>query len=159
MNELEAELGLGNLDIYHEILEKRHRNLLAMIDGFQQFSEYLWTFHEESNERIGPHAFPFVVKEGAPFTRDELMLYLEKNGIDARTLFSSIPTQCRTLFSSIPTQCGGYEFLGYKLGDFPNAEYIGKNGIHIGVHQDVKKENIGWFIDCVGEFIKEAEKR
>ena len=148
MNELEAALGLGNLDIYHEILEKRHNNLLAMIEGFQQFSEYLWTFQEESHERIGPHAFPFVVKEGSPFTRDELMLYLEKNGIDARTLFSSIPTQC-----------GGYEFLGYKPGDFPNAEYIGKNGIHIGVHQDVKEENIGWFIDCVGKFIKEAEKR
>ena len=148
MNELEAALGLGNLDIYHEILEKRHNNLLAMIDGFQQFSEYLWTFQEESHEWIGPHAFPFVVKEGAPFTRDDLMLHLEKNGVDARTLFSSIPTQC-----------GGYEFLGYKIGDFPNAEYIGKNGIHIGVHQDVKEENIGWFIDCVGKFIKKAEKR
>lgn len=89
-----------------------------------------------------------MVKEGAPFSRDELMIYLEYKGIDARTLFSSIPTQC-----------GGYEFMGYKSGDFPNAEYIGKNGIHIGVHQDVKEENIGWFIDCVGEFIKEAEKR
>ena len=118
-----------------------------MIDGFQQFSEYLWTFQEEGHERIGPHAFPFVVKEGAPFTRDDLMLHMEKKGIDARTLFSSIPTQC-----------GGYEFLGYRPGDFPNAEYIGKNGIHIGVHQDVKEEDIGWFIDCVGEFIKNAGK-
>ena len=143
MNELEAALGLGNLDIYHEILEKRHNNLLAMIEGFQQFSEYLWTFQEERHERIGPHAFPFVVKEGAPFTRDDLMLHLEKNGVDARTLFSSIPTQC-----------GGYEFLGYKLGDFPNAEYIGKNGIHVGVHQDVKEEDVEWFINCVRDFIK-----
>jgi dTDP-4-amino-4,6-dideoxygalactose transaminase len=118
-----------------------------MIEGFHQFSDYLWTFQEESNERIGPHAFPFVVKEAAPFTRDDLMLHLEKNGIDARTLFSSIPTQC-----------GGYEFLGYKPGDFPNAEYIGKSGIHIGVHQDVKKENIDSFIDCVGKFIKVARE-
>jgi len=146
MNELEAAIGLGTLDIYHEILEKRHSNLLAMIDGFQQFSEYLWTFQEENHERIGPHAFPFVVKEGAPFTRDSLMLYLEKNGIDARTLFSSIPTQC-----------GGYEFLGYKSGDFPNAEYIGKNGIHIGVHQDVSQSDIEWFVDSVANFIKNTE--
>jgi dTDP-4-amino-4,6-dideoxygalactose transaminase len=147
MNELEAALGLGSLDMYYEILEKRHNNLLAMIEGFQQFSQYLWTFKEEKHERIGPHAFPFVVKEGACFTRDDLMLYLEKNGIDARTLFCSIPTQC-----------GGYEFLGYRSGDFPNAEYVGKNGIHVGVHQDVKEEDIRWFIDCVGEFIEDAEK-
>jgi dTDP-4-amino-4,6-dideoxygalactose transaminase len=148
MNELEAALGLGTLDIYNEILEKRHNTLLTMIDGFQQFSKYLWTIKEENYERIGPHAFPFVVKEGSPFTRDDLMLHLEKNGVDARTLFSSIATQC-----------GGYGFLGYKMDDFPNAEYIGKNGIHIGVHQNVEEEHIGWFIDCVGKFIKYAERK
>jgi len=148
MNELEAALGLGNLDLYDEILEKRYHNLRAIMEQFEEFSKYLWTFKEELYERIGPHAFPFVVKKGAPFTRDELMLHLEHQGIDSRTLFSSIPTQC-----------GGYEFLGKRIGDFPNAEYIGKNGIHIGVHQDVKEENIGWFIDCVGEFIKNAERR
>lgn len=142
MNELEAALGLGNIDIYHEILEKRHNNLSIMINRFQKFSEYLWTFQEEAHERIGPHAFPFVVKEGAPFSRDELMIYLEHKGIDARTLFSSIPTQC-----------GGYEFMGYKSGDFPNAEHIGKNGIHIGVHQDVSESNIEWFINSIEDFI------
>lgn len=148
MNELEAAIGLGTLDHYGNIVEKRHNNLLKMIEGFEPFSQYIWTFKEENHETIGPHAFPFVVKAIAPFNRDDLILCLENNGIDVRTLFSSIPTQC-----------GGYEFLGYKLGDFPNAEYIGKNGIHIGVHQDVKEEDIDWFIDCVGKFIKEAEKR
>jgi len=143
MNELEAALGLGNIDMYHEILEKRHDNLLMMMDRFQKFSEYLWTFREEAHERIGPHAFPFLVNEGAPFSRDELMICLEHNGIDPRTLFSSIPTQC-----------GGYEFLGYKLGDFPNAEYIGNNGIHIGVHHDVGEEDINWFIDRIEVFLK-----
>ncbi|MCP4351334.1 MAG: DegT/DnrJ/EryC1/StrS family aminotransferase [Desulfobacterales bacterium] len=147
MNELEAALGIGNLDQYDEILEKRHHNLLTMINKFQQFSNYLWTIQENSHEKIGPHAFPFVLNEGVLFTRDELMLHLEKNGIDARTLFSSIPTQC-----------GGYEFLDYKPGDFPNAEYIGKNGIHIGVHQDVGENDIDWFINCVGEFIAKKEK-
>jgi len=142
MNELEAALGLGNLDLYHEILEKRHNNLSNMIRQFREFADYMWTFVEDRHERIGPHAFPFVLKKEVPFTRDELMLHLEKNGIDARTLFSSIPTQC-----------GGYEFLGYRPGDFPNAEFIGKNGIHIGVHQDMGEEECDYFINCVQEFI------
>ena len=142
MNELEAALGLGNLDLYHEILEKRHNNLSNMIRRFREFADYMWTFVEDRHERIGPHAFPFVLKKEVPFTRDELMLHLEKNGIDARTLFSSIPTQC-----------GGYEFLGYRPGDFPNAEFIGKNGIHIGVHQDMGEEECDYFINCVQEFI------
>ncbi|MFC1811232.1 DegT/DnrJ/EryC1/StrS family aminotransferase [Thermodesulfobacteriota bacterium] len=146
MNELEAALGLGNLDLYGEILGKRYHNLRSIMEQFEEFSTYLWTFKEESFERIGPHAFPFLVKKGAPFTRDELMLYLEHQGIDSRSLFSSIPTQC-----------GGYEFLGYKIGDFPNAEYIGTNGIHIGVHHEINEKDIDWFLSCLRNFIYERE--
>jgi dTDP-4-amino-4,6-dideoxygalactose transaminase len=148
MNELEAALGLGNLDLYDEVLEKRYYNLRAFMDQFEEFSPYLWTFKEESYERIGPHAFPFVVKKGAPFTRDELMLHLEHQGIDSRTLFSAIPTQC-----------GGYEFLGHKIGDFPNAEYIGCNGIHIGVHHEIDEKDIDWVLSCLRNFIHEREHR
>ena len=147
MNELEAAIGLGTLDHYDNILEKRHHNLLKMIEGFKPFVQYLWTYTEDDHEKIGPHAFPFVVKEGAPFTRDDLMLFMEKNGIDARTLFSSIPTQC-----------GGYEFLGYRPGDFPQAEYIGNNGIHIGVHQDIHDAEIEWFLERITEFLNQASR-
>lgn len=143
MNDLEAALGLGSLALYDSIIETRHRNLTLMMEGFAQFAEYLWTFREESFERIGPHAFPFVLKPGLPFTRDAFIVHLQRNGIDPRTLFSSIPTQC-----------GGYEFLGHQMGDFPHAEYVGRNGIHIGVHQDITPEDIDYFIEVVADFLK-----
>ncbi len=142
MNDLEAALGIGSLECYDEILGIRRRNLTAMIKRFAQFAEFLWTFTEEEHEVIGPHAFPFVVKPGAPFTRDELLVYLQRNSIDPRTLFSSIPTQC-----------GGYEFLGHRPGDFPHSEYVGRQGIHIGVHQDISSDDIDYFIDIVAEFL------
>jgi dTDP-4-amino-4,6-dideoxygalactose transaminase len=148
MNELEASIGLGNLDLFKPIVAKRHYNLMCMITAFSEFKKYLWTYTEESFEKIGPHAFPFIVKDTAPFTRDDMMLYLEKQGIDGRTLFSSIPTQCK-----------GFEFTGHRLGDFPHAEFVGDRGIHIGIHQDVKPEHIDWFVNCVGEFIHMAESQ
>jgi dTDP-4-amino-4,6-dideoxygalactose transaminase len=144
MNELEAAVGLGALDEYDAILGRRRENLLLMMDNFRKFSPHLVTFEELPHEKIGPHAFPFYVNEGAGFTRDELTIYLEKEGIDTRDLFSSMPTQCP-----------GFEFLGHKAGDFPNAEFIGENGIHIGVHQDIGAEDIEYFVDIVGKFLKE----
>lgn len=144
MNELEAAVGLGALDEYDAILGRRRENLLLMMDKFRKFSPYLVTFEELPHEKIGPHAFPFYVNEGAGFTRDELTIYLEKEGIDTRDLFSSMPTQCP-----------GFEFLGHKAGDFPNAEFIGENGIHIGVHQDIGAEDIEYFVDIVGKFLKD----
>lgn len=142
MNELEAAVGIGNLEIYEQILRKRYKNLKTMMRKFKKFKEYLFTIEEGKDEKIGPHAFPIIIKEGAPFTRNQLTEYLEKKGIDTRDLFSSMPTQCP-----------GFEFLGYKSGDFPEAEYIGNNGIHIGVHQDMGDEHIAYFMDVVNKFL------
>ena len=85
MNEIEAAVGIGSLKMYHEIIDKRRYNLLSMIKRFEKFKPYLWTISEEKDEKIGPHAFPFVVREGAPFTRDALVDYLDKNSIDTAT--------------------------------------------------------------------------
>ncbi len=144
MNELEAVVGLGNIDIYPEIFKKRRKNLKYLMDKFNEFKPYLVTISEEKHEVIGPHAFPIIVQEKAGFNRNELVQYLEKKGIDSRSLFLSMPTQC-----------SGFKFLKYKLGEFPNAEYMGYNGLHIGVHQDLSYKDLDYFLSVVRSFIKE----
>lgn len=142
MNEMEAAVGLGNLEIYQDILNKRRENLYYLIEEFKKFSQYMVTITKEPYEETGPHAFPIVIQEEAKFTRNQFMAYLEQQGIETRTLFSSIPTQCP-----------GFSFLGYKIGDFPNAEYIGDHGIHIGVHQDLGRQECDYFLKKVEEFL------
>ena len=142
MNELEAAVGLGNLDIYHDILEKRRENLYYMMDKLKMFSPYIVTIEKEDHEEIGPHALPMIIQEGADFTRNELVGHFEKNNIDTRDLFTSIPTQCR-----------GFKNSGHELGDFPNAEYIGEKGIHIGVHQDIGRNECDYIINTMEEFL------
>ncbi len=115
-----------------------------MIDKLQRFGQYLYTINEEPYEKIGPHAFPIIVKDDAPFTRDQLVKHMEEKNIDTRNLFLSMPTQCP-----------GFGFLEYKLGDFPEAEYIGKNGVHIGVHQDIGNEQIDYVMDTIAKFLEE----
>lgn len=142
MNELEAAIGLGCLDCYHEIVEKRRRNFYAMMEIIQKYSEYMYTIQEEDYEKIGPHAFPIILKESAPFTRDTFVEHLEKNGIDSRNLFQSMPTQCP-----------GFSFLGHKLGEFPEAEYVADHGLHIGVHQDIDDDQIEYLDEVIGDFL------
>lgn len=143
MNELEAAVGLGNLEIYEDILNKRRENLYYLIESFKRFEPFLMTLEKEDDEEIGPHAFPMIIQENAKFTREQLVNYLEKSGIDTRNLFSSIPTQCP-----------GFRFQGHKPGDFPHAEYIGENGIHIGVHQDLGRKECDFILRTIEEFLK-----
>jgi len=147
MNELEAAIGLGNLEIYSEILNKRSENLKYLINKFSKFVPYLFTITEEPYEQIGPHAFPIIVDKSAGFSRDELADYLKKQGVDSRNLFQSMPTQCP-----------GFEFLGAKQGEFPEAEYIGDNGLHIGVHQDLGKKECDYFISIVEQLLLKNPK-
>lgn len=142
MNELEAAIGIGAMEVYNEILNKRHDNLIYVLERFDRFAPWLSTIKEEAHEQIGPHAIPIIINEGAPFTRAELTHLLERNGVETRTLFASMPTQCP-----------GFAHLGYKLGQFPNAEYLGNNGIHIGCHQDVDISDMEYVLNLLGSFL------
>jgi hypothetical protein len=44
------------------------------------------SLREEAGEYIGPHAIPIIVNEAGSFSRKDLSNYLEKHGIEARTL-------------------------------------------------------------------------
>lgn len=143
MNEIEAAVGLGNIAIFHQILQKRRRNLLYLMEKFARFEEYFLYTKEEPGEEIGPHAFGIILKEGCPFTKDEFVAFLDAQGVDSRNLFYSIPTQCES-----------YAFLGHRLGDFPEAEYCSDYGTHIGIHQGIELEQLDYVIEVVEKFLK-----
>ncbi len=142
MNEIEAAVGLGNIDIFHHILETRRRNVRHLIKNFARFDKYFWYLKEDSHEVLGPHAFSMIVKPNLNFTKDEFVTYLEKHGVDSRNLFYSIPTQTPS-----------YEFMGHKLGDFPETEYCSDNGTHIGCHQDIEISQCDYAIEVVAQFL------
>lgn len=146
MNELEAGIGLGSMDVVAETLETRHDNLIRMVERIHnECGPWLTTFREEPHETIGPHALPILVTEDAPFGRDELVAWLEKHNVDSRNLFASMPTQCP-----------GFAYQGHNLGDFPEAEYCADYGLHVGVHQELTAEQIDYLFETLKAFIKQA---
>ena len=118
-----------------------------MIEGLKPFKKYLYTVEERPGYQIGPHAFAIILTEYAKFSRNELVCFLEKQGIDSRNLFSSMPTQC-----------AGFKYLGYKLGQFPNAEYIGERALHIGIHQDLTTKDLDYILSTIAEFLAKKKK-
>ncbi len=143
MNEIEAAVGLGNIHIFHQIFEKRRRNLLYLIEKFRRFDDCFIYIREDAAEKIGPHAFSIILKPGLKFTKEQFVGYLDTHGIDSRNLFYSIPTQCPS-----------YKFLGYNLGDFPEAEYCSDHGTHIGIHQGIEVKQLDHVVDTVEKFLE-----
>lgn len=146
MNELEAAVGLGNLDNYQQILDKRYRNLKYVLARFEKFEPFLFSIKEEPHEKIGPHAIPIMIGDEASFKRKDLINHLETHGIETRTLFDSMPTRCP-----------GFAYRGYRYGEFPEAEYIGRNGIHIGTHHALEIEHMEYVIETLTGFLEKHQ--
>lgn len=139
MNDLTAAIGLDTLARFDTAFQRRQANMRMLRE---LLSDLPYQFYkEEAYELISPHAFPLVLREDNRVRRDNLYKHLEKNGI-----------QCKTLFGSLPTQHPAFDFLGHKLGDFPIAEYIGRNGLHFGIHQYLRRQDIEYISEIIHKF-------
>ena len=118
MNNLSAAVGCAVVDTADKVIQTRKCNV-ALYNKLLQEDWYA----------SSPHCYP--VKYKTEKLRDETLLRLYENKIEARKLFSCLPVQERV-----------YANLGYKQGDFPIAEKIGKTHLFVPVHQDLTKSQI-----------------
>lgn len=146
MNDLEAALGLEGIEYFDEHFNKRKNNLYKMLELTEDLSDYCHFIKEEPYEKVSPHAFPLVLKN-EKYNRDSLYKYMESKGI-----------QCKTLFGSLPTQHNAFKFLDYRYGDFPVSEYVGKNGLHFGMHQYLNDDDLHFISDTLHEYFRKIKK-
>lgn len=143
MNELEAALGLAQVAHLDTIVDARRANLFYLNERLAHRGDVLQFMAEGPRARISPMVYPLVIRDGAPFMRQQMTHYLEERGVDTRPLFGSIPTQQPA-----------YAFLGYRRGDFPHAEAVGERGFYVGVHQDLSREDLDRLVWLIDEFIE-----
>lgn len=147
MNDLEAALGIEGISNFHVTFYKRKNNLYTLLRLTEELSDCFYFIEEEHHEAVSPHAFPLVIKKSSSLDRNKLYNFLESRGI-----------QCKTLFGSLPTQHKAFQFLGYKTGRFPVAEYVGEKGLHFGIHQYLSEDDLNYIADCLKEYTEKEKE-
>lgn len=143
MNEIEAALGIEQMEKIDDIITRRNENLTYLSGILEDLGEYMVMMRQEAHEFISPLCMPMVIREDVPIERADIVNYLEERGVETR------PT-----FGSIPTQHPAYRFLGYEYGSFPNAEWIGRKGFYVGIHQNIDKGDLEYIAECIHDFFK-----
>jgi dTDP-4-amino-4,6-dideoxygalactose transaminase len=142
MNDLEAAIGLEGLEVFEQTFSVRRRHLQRLRKLLAPLEEHLVIYEDGPEEVICPHAFPLVLRD-ARRSMDVLYAHLEARGI-----------QCKTLFGSLPTQHRAFQFLDYRIGDFPVAERIGETGLHFGLHQYLSDNDIDYIAESVDAYFR-----
>jgi len=86
--EMQASMGLAQLDKLPEIHERRKENYKNLFKVFEKYEEHLHLPRATPNSNPSWFSFPMTIKEGAPFKRKDITGFLEDNKIQTRTYFA-----------------------------------------------------------------------
>lgn len=129
MNDLEASIGLEAVGVFWDTFNTRHATMKRMRAAAAGYEDVAYFSEEDANNKNCPHGFSITCKEAGKIKLVEEVF--DKYNIHHKRNFGCIPTQHRA-----------FADMGYSLGDFPEAEWVGDNGIHIGCHQHLSEDDI-----------------
>lgn len=140
--ELEAALGVGQLDGWREVIARRQRNAAYLTEGLRDLEDVIQL------PRIRPrteHAFmmyPIVVRPGRARKRD-LVFFLESRNIETRDAF---PLLSQPLYRRI---------FGPIAGRYPVALWLTRNGFYVGCHPSLGRRELDFIIEQIHAYFRQ----
>jgi CDP-4-dehydro-6-deoxyglucose reductase, E1 len=86
--EVQGAMGLHQLEKLEDIHALRRRNYQLLFDIYQKYEEFFYLPRPQSKANPSWFAFPLTIRETAPFTRADIVDYLEENLIQTRPYFA-----------------------------------------------------------------------
>ena len=131
ITELEAAMGLAQLETYPDMLKARRRNATHLTAVFEQINELFgWNVTLPKTALGNEHSWMMyaVVLDPGKVAKEELTGYLNRHYIETRDM---MPIVNQPIYESM-----------IRRGEFPIAEWTCENGFYVGCHQDLEPIDI-----------------
>ena len=145
-SEIGASFGLVQLKKFKYFNKLRNRNFKLHYNFFKKLKNYFILPKIEAKVKTNFLAYPIILKSDSGFLRKELQIYLEKNKIQTRPIFSGNILRHPAFTDLISTK--------NKLNSFINSDYIMKYGLLIGCHQGLSLKDILYIHSVILNFTK-----
>ena len=145
-SEIGASFGLVQLKKLNYFNKLRNKNFNLHYNFFKKLSKFFIIPSVDKNISTNFLAYPIILKETNLFNRKKFQIYLEKNNIQTRPIFSGNILR-HPAFTNVISKKN-------KLNSFKNSDYIMKNGLLIGCHQGLTSKDIFYIHSLILEFLK-----
>jgi CDP-4-dehydro-6-deoxyglucose reductase, E1 len=148
-SEIGASFGLVQLTKLSKFQKIRNLNINLHKKFFSNYKNYFIAPKINKNVKTNFLAYPIIIKKNKMFDRKKLQIYLEKNNIQTRPIFSGNILRHPAFKHLISSK--------NKLNDFANSDYIMRYGLLIGCHQGLNRDNINYIHKKISQFIAKLD--
>ena len=144
-SEISAAFALEQIKKLKNNISIRNKNFDYLVKFFNRYHEYFHLPEQYKKIKTPWLAFPLVIKENKIFNRREMQIFFEKNNIQTRTIFTgNILKQ--------PVMKNRYHKKHPECHVV--ADDVMKNGILLGCHQGMVKNELVYMCDIFEKFLK-----
>jgi CDP-4-dehydro-6-deoxyglucose reductase, E1 len=143
MTDIQAAIGCAQMEKLESFCEKRKTNFQKHFSIFSRYPKYFRL--PIATKHADPAWFAFIVtiKEGSPFTRDQITRYLNEKLIETRNLFAGNITK-QPAFAN----------KNWRIADnLDNTDYIMNNTFFLGTYPGLTDDMFTYLQIVVDEFI------
>ncbi|SDK91334.1 DegT/DnrJ/EryC1/StrS family aminotransferase [Aliiruegeria lutimaris] len=145
-SEISAAFGLVQLGKLQRNIQTREQHFDAHLRFFKRFEEWFILPRQLEGSRTGWLAYPMTLRSGAPFSRRDLQIYLERADIQTRPVFTGNilrqPAMKEVSFRSDPA--------GY-----PVADSVMRGGILLACHHGLEDAQVAYMHETFESFAKQ----
>lgn len=144
LTDMQAAVGVAQLDKLPQFVEARRRNHRTLRDGLNDLND--WFILPEATPGSDPSWFGFAlaVRPAAPLSRRDVIAYLESRKIATRLLFAG----------NLIRQ-PAYADVSYRaIGDLKNSDFVMNNVFWLGVYPGLTSAQLDFMISSVRELKK-----
>ncbi|MBP7966991.1 lipopolysaccharide biosynthesis protein RfbH [Candidatus Woesebacteria bacterium] len=150
LTDFQAAIGLAQLKKLPTFIEKRKENYKVLRTFFKPYEKYFQFVELSQKEDPCWFGFPIIVRSDAPFTRNQLTEYLEKNKIGTRNVFAGNLLRHPA-----------YMNLKNKrvMGPMPGADTVMNHAFWMGVFPGIKKPQMTYVKKVLTSFLDQYENK
>ncbi len=143
MTDLQAAIGLAQLEKLPDFILARRRNFDAIYAGLKQYEDHLLLPAWSELAQPAWFAFPITVRAEAPFSRRDITRFLEGRQVETRYLFAG----------NILRQPAFRDIECRSVGELPNSDVAAQSTFFIGVFPGLDEARIAHMLEAFSDFI------
>ena len=141
--EIQGAFGIHQIKKLEKFIKIRTSNANFWNKKLAKFSNYLLLHSQRPNTRHAWFGYPITVRSPAPFSRDQLVNFLEKKNIETRPIMAGDITKQPAI-----------NLVKKKINrPLNNSKIIHSNSFFIGVHQGIDKIQRDYVVSVFEEFM------